>query len=326
MKTLQRLGYLILGVVIVCTVIGLGCGVIGDGDSEIYFVEDSPNSFHLQWDEPLVEQRIVLVRIAAGIPIGYNPFYLAVEGSDFIVDYSVPDLDTHAWKTRSQDGWREEPWYKPESVTRYTGIRPPLGAGWGNLLDAEGKTRGNWRTWRTTVNLHLYNSPWIVDKDYEWDAAGNVRRVNWVEVVTREDWSNDGGFLVQVNREGEVRVTDKAGNLQSGITREDLVVLVSPEEVHTEDVLILFLPGQFRSQELVFGREASVYNDPLSLHSDHPPAHWEIEILSANARSDIELPASARYANSLYKRETILAQHPFQPYKVGEPSTLDLSD
>ena len=47
---------------VVMAFLGLSCGAL-DGDPEVYLVKDSDNSYHLQWTEPLEEQRIVLIRI-----------------------------------------------------------------------------------------------------------------------------------------------------------------------------------------------------------------------------------------------------------------------
>lgn len=44
--------------------LGLNCGVVvDDGDFEVYLVKDGESSYHLQWTEPLKEERIVLVHL-----------------------------------------------------------------------------------------------------------------------------------------------------------------------------------------------------------------------------------------------------------------------
>ena len=53
---------------VVMAFLGLSCGAL-DGDPEVYLVKDSDNSYHLQWTEPLEEQRIVLIKITGIIEI-----------------------------------------------------------------------------------------------------------------------------------------------------------------------------------------------------------------------------------------------------------------
>ena len=44
--------------------IGFSCGALDGGDPEVHLVRDSEDTFHFQWNEPLVAGRIILVRAA----------------------------------------------------------------------------------------------------------------------------------------------------------------------------------------------------------------------------------------------------------------------
>lgn len=250
------------------------------------------------------------------------------------MEYSTYDNfnDLPEYPPGAPTDWQEELWYEPDSVTRYQGIHilderwEKWGLASGEIRDAEDNLKGVLERGKRANYFSIIPNALIVDAEYERNKEGNPKILKWMDIVTEIDWRNAGGYAVLVNHMGEVKVTDKEGNQQSGITKGDLVILEEPEEeIYTNDFLLIFPPGKFRSQEIMFWGDIGYY---LGVRrGKHPgPNRVEFEIPPAKARLDIELPATARYADDLEEEEEVLVQHPFQSYDVAEPSKLTFGD
>ena len=58
--------WLIRLVLVAMTFIGSSCGALDGGDPEVYLVRDSEDTFHFQWNEAPVTDRIILSSMRKG--------------------------------------------------------------------------------------------------------------------------------------------------------------------------------------------------------------------------------------------------------------------
>ena len=87
--------------------IGFNCGALDGGGPEVYLVKDTEDTFHFQWNEPLLEDRIILVRAAYsnGTDEDYGTSYLSSEEPTGDID--LPDEANTIEKIEYEDfRWR----------------------------------------------------------------------------------------------------------------------------------------------------------------------------------------------------------------------------
>ena len=89
--------------------IGFSCGALDGGGPEVYLIRDSEDTFHFQWNEPLVADRIILVRAAYSNRTAedYRTSYLSSE--EPTGDIYLPDTANTIEKIENKDFyWRFE--------------------------------------------------------------------------------------------------------------------------------------------------------------------------------------------------------------------------
>lgn len=292
----------LFGALVVILFSGFSCGFL-DGDPEVFLIKDSDSSYHLQWTETLLQQRIVLLHGAEVRP----RFYLGVAGTELVADvHFIRALGV------SDGDWREGWWYEQDSVTRYRATMNEHGDG-GDILDPDGNRAGHWWLEGDTEWVTLYDHRNFIIVDTELGK--------WVDVLSEEDWREDGAWSILFDEDYSLVVVDKAGNRVSGFSVSDLVIM-KQDVVNTDQELFIFPAGSFRSD--VFKMDYRYFGE-LSLGSGS--FMFEVEVLPAEARSQVEFPNKAYWAAEAHHVDgedhiDLLVGHPFQPYDVGEPSKL----
>lgn len=280
--------------------IGFSCGAF-DEDPEIYLVRDSEDTFHFQWSEPIVTDRIILVRAAYTASAYGGSGWVSLSPAEPTEDIDLPEdvntIGTIEYGTPVIEFVYETPvisdrYYWMDTVS--------INSGWDSLPQIDPLLQ----TFEFAVKpssigyrIVLAKTPKLVYKSEE------------VEYL-----STDTGDLAMLTPDDFTLVND----LAPGDVAVDYTVSVS----YTVDYI---LNDQFEDQ-LFLLKAGSVQSRRISPYRrfDFPgdSGICTITILPADARQNFTLPAEPYDPdNQKYTRE-ILIGYPFQPYDVGEPSEL----
>lgn len=86
--------------------LGLNCGVVvDDGDFEVYLVKDSEDSYHLQWTEPLKEERVVLVHVIGVDRWGFENREMGLNEQNALVVFPVGSFRSNQFRGGSLGSW-----------------------------------------------------------------------------------------------------------------------------------------------------------------------------------------------------------------------------
>lgn len=280
--------------------IGLSCGALEE-NPEIHLVRDSADTFHFQWNEPLITDRIILVR-AAYTASAYG-------GSGRVV--LSPEKPT-------------EDIYLPDEVNTLGKIE------YGTpIIEFEYETAvtsGRYY-WMSTVSINSGRDslpkiePLLQTLEFvlKSDSIGYyIELVNIPKLVYKsgevEFLATETGDLATLTP-NNFTLVDK---LAPGDVAVDYTVSVDYTANYIlddrfEDQLFLLKAGSFQS------RRISVYR-----RFDRPgdSGICTLMILPADARQNFTLPAKPYDPDNQENSREILIGYPFQPYDVGEPSDL----
>ena len=298
MKHSKR-GFICLALVAIMF-IGFSCGAL-DGDPEIYLVRDSENTFHFQWNEPLVADRIILVRAAytASAYGGSGSIVLSPENPteniylpDEVntigkIEYGTPIIEFE-YETAVTSGR----YYWMDTVS--------INSGWDSLPKIESLLQMlEFALKPDSIGYHieLVNIPKLVYKSGEVESLAT--ETDDLAILTPNDFT-----LVNALVPGDVAV--------DYIVSVDYTVSYILND-RFEDQLFLLKAGSVQS------RRISVYR-----HFDRPgdSGICTVMIRPAEERHNFTLPTEPYDPDNQEYSKEILIGYPFQPYDVGEPSEL----
>ena len=163
-------------VLVAMVFIGFSCGGLDGGDPEVFLVRDDEYTFHFQWDEPLVEDRIILVR---SVSTGHRDVFSAeawfFPGETESRVFFIPGVTTSV-DAFSVDGTINEASISIDEV-RING------------------TRGNWFfTTRTDTRTDA-----VIEEYWVWyddDTGDRHRMENPPPQITIEETSTPGHYIL----------------------------------------------------------------------------------------------------------------------------------
>ena len=83
--------------------IGFSCGALDGGGPEVYLIRDSEDTFHFQWNEPLVADRIILVRAVYSARTDYDFGTVYLSSEEPAKDIYLPDAVNTIEKIEYED-------------------------------------------------------------------------------------------------------------------------------------------------------------------------------------------------------------------------------
>ena len=295
-----RFIYLVLVAIVF---IGFSCGAL-DGDPEIYLIRDSEDTFHFQWNEPLVADRIILVRAAYTASAYGGSGRVILSSEEPTENIYLPDEVNTIGKIEYGTPIIEFEYETPVTSGRYYWMTTvSINSGWDPLPEIEPLLQTlEFALKPDSIGyyIELVNIPKLVYKSGEIEYL--VTETGDLAILTPNDFT-----MVDKLAPGDVAVDYTVSvDYTANYILDD----------RFEDQLFLLKAGSVQSRRIFVYR-----------HFDRPgdSGICTIMILPAEARHNFTLPAEPYDPDNQEYTQEILIGYPFQPYDVGEPSELSFN-